>query len=61
MGERPRLSDEFVERLDEYAVEAYDYPETAVESGDGVDEGTVDVRTKLAWLLDEVEDEHIVE
>ena len=48
MGELPRLSDEYVERVDDALTEIYGYPENTVND--------VDIATKLKWLMDEVED-----
>ena len=48
MVDRPRLSGEFVERLDAVLQSDFGYPENAVED--------TKTATKLEWLIDEVED-----
>ena len=47
MVDRPRLSDEFVERLDAVLQSDFGYPENAVED--------TKTATKLEWLIDEIE------
>jgi hypothetical protein len=49
MGDRPRLSDETLKRLDIALIETYGYPENVVK-----DEETK-TRTKIRWVLDEIE------